>query len=225
VGVVAGSVAVLVSLGLLTGGLALVVADTAMREGGLVTVVDRTVRSPGYAVVAPSAVIDTRDGGTDWAARVIGDVRIRVTPQAAGRAVFVGIAPAADVDRYLGGVARTEPSSRSTGDRDLAGGAPAVEPSGLDIWAAKAQGTGTVDLQWRPTSGEWSVVVMNADASAGVVASVVAGAELPWLGTAGAVLIVVGVVLLVAGAVLVVVMVRRASTRALPAPPAPAGVV
>jgi hypothetical protein len=224
VGVIAGSIAVLLSLGLLTGGLALVVVDNTMRDNGLVTVVDRTVRSSGYAVVAPSAVVDSRAGGTDWAARVVGDVRIRVTPTTAGRSVFVGIAPASAIDRYLGGVARTEPSSRSRGDRDLAGGAPAAAPGTLDIWTAKAEGTGTLDLRWRPSNGEWSVVVMNSDAAAGVTAAVTAGAELPWIGTAGAVLIVIGVLLLVAGAVLVVVMVQRASTRRGPAPPTAPGV-
>ncbi|GAB3439993.1 hypothetical protein GCM10027517_13960 [Phycicoccus ginsengisoli] len=221
VGVIAGSVAVMLSLGVLTGGLALVVMDNTMREGGLVTVVDRTVRSSGYAVVAPSAVVDTRAGGTDWAARIVGDVRIRVTPTTPGRSVFVGIAPASAIDRYLGGVARTEPDSRSSGDRDVAGGAPVAAPDTLGIWTAKAEGTGTLDLRWRPTNGTWSVVVMNSDASAGVTAAVVAGAGLPWLGTAGVVLIVIGVLLLVAGGVLVVVMVQRASThRGPPAPPA-----
>ncbi|MDR6863435.1 DUF4389 domain-containing protein [Phycicoccus sp. 3266] len=222
VGVVAGSVAVLVSLGLLTGGLALVVADNAARHDGLVTVVDRTVRSAGYAVVTPSAVVDSRSGGTDWAARVIGDVRIRVTPQSAGQSLFVGIGPTADVDRYLAGVARTQVDTRASGDRDLAGVAPATAPGAAGFWVARAQGAGTVDLRWRPTSGDWSVVVMNSDATAGVSTAVVAGAELPWLGTAGAVLLVLGVLLLVAGAVLVVVMVQRASVRHA-APPARAG--
>ena len=218
VGVVAGSVAVLVSLGMLTGGLALVVADNAARQDGLVTVVDRTVRSAGYAVVTPSAVVDSRSDGTDWAARVVGDVRIRVTPQSAGQSVFVGIGPTADVDRYLAGVARTQVATRSSGDRDLAGVAPATTPTAAPFWVARAQGTGTVDLRWRPTSGDWSVVVMNSDASAGISAAVLAGAELPWLGTVGVVLLVLGVLLLVAGAVLVVVMVQRASVRH-PGPP------
>ena len=222
VGVVAGSVAVLVSLGLLTGGLALVVADNAARHDGLVTVVDRTVRSAGYAVVTPSAVVDSRSGGTDWAARVVGDVRIRVTPQSAGQSLFVGIGPTADVDRYLRGVARTQVATRASGDRDLAGVAPTTAPAEAGFWVARAQGTGTVDLRWRPTSGDWSVVVMNSDGSAGVFAAVVAGAELPWLGTVGAVLLVVGVLLLVAGVVLVVAMVRRASVRRF-APPVGTG--
>ena len=223
VGVVAGAVAGLVSRGMLTGGLALVVADNAARQDGLVTVVDRTVRSAGYAVVTPSAVVDSTSGGTDWAARVVGDVRIRVTPQSTGQSLFVGIGPTADVDRYLAGVARTQVATRSSGDRQLGGTAPAVAPAGEGFWGARAQGSGTVDLQWRPSSGDWSVVVMNSDASAGVFASVVAGAELPWLGTVGAVLLVVGVLLLVAGAVLVVAMVQRASVRhATPSVQAPA---
>ena len=40
-------------------------------------------------------------------------------------------------------------------------------------------------LTWDIADGDWSVVVMNADGSAGVDARVSAGAKLPWLTAVG----------------------------------------
>ena len=64
---------------------------------------------------------------------------------------------------------------------------------------ASSTGAGTRALTWRPSNGDWTVVVMRADGGTGVAAEVRAGATapgLPWiagglLGT-GAVLLAIG---------------------------------
>jgi hypothetical protein len=211
VGVVAGSCAVLLSLVLLPGGGTLLVADNVARDGGYVTTVERPVHSSGYAVAMSSVVLDAPVATANVPARFLGDVRIRVTSTRPGVPVFVGIAPASQVDGYLAGVARSEPAAREVRDREIAGGAPASTPSSQGFWVDTASGTGAQELVWTPTVGTWSVVLMNADASAGVAASVSAGATLPWLGTVGVVLIIIGALLLAAGVALVARCVGLAS--------------
>ncbi|WP_406831037.1 DUF4389 domain-containing protein [Pedococcus sp. KACC 23699] len=218
--VVAGSLLGLISLGVLTGGAALLVIDHAMRDGtGFVTSSARSVNSSGYAVAVTSMVIETSPGDSTLPSRALGDVRLRVSPTGPG-AVFVGIGPTSAVQRYLAGVARTVPAAGWADGRDIAGHAPSQPPTALSIWNASAVGTGPQTLTWTPRSGDWAVVLMNADGSAGVNADVDVGARLPWLGAVGVVGLVAGLVLLVGGVTLVAVATRRASAR----PPAPSDV-
>jgi hypothetical protein len=211
--VVVGALVAVVALALTAGGGALLVADRTMRGDGYVTVLDRPVGTAGYAVAATSLDLQTIAGGNDVADRVLGNLRIQVTRQGSGPDVFVGIAPSAAVERYLSGVARTVPGRRASSDRDIAGTAPSTPPTATDIWVASVTGSPGAELSWSPRNGDWGLVVMNTDGSASLSATVVAGAELPWLGPVGAVVLVVGLLGLAAGVVLVSVAVHRASTR------------
>ena len=62
--------------------------------------------------------------------------------------------------------------------------------------AFQVSGAGAQELTWTPREGDWSVVVMNADATSGVDVAVKAGAELPALPwVVGALLSLAGVCL------------------------------
>ncbi len=202
-GVVVGSFATVLALGLLAGGGALLVADNVARDGQYLTTVERPFSSAGYAVTTSSVVLDAPPGASSVPARFLGDVRLRVTPTSTSVPVFIGIAPADRAEAYLAGVARTEPAERAGDGRDVDGAAPASPPTDQVFWTDQASGTGTQELSWTPEAGRWSVVLMNADASAGVSAAVSVGATLPWLDTVGIVLLVVGIVLLGCGTGLV----------------------
>ena len=102
--------------------------------------------------------------------------------------VFVGVARTADADRYLEGTRHTDitdvdydPFDPSY--RDFDGKAPA-RPVEQDIWAASTHGEGTQTLDWKAREGDWTVVVMNEDGSAGVDTGVRAGAKLGFLDAA-----------------------------------------
>jgi hypothetical protein len=90
-----------------------------------------------------------------------------------------------------------------------------VPPTASDIWTATASGSGEQVLQWEPRSGDWSVVLMNADGSRPVSADVTAGAEVPHLGTVALVMVANGVVALALGLALVLGAVRSAGRRGM----------
>ena len=99
--IVVGTIAGVIALGLLAGGCALVGIDRTQRDDdGFVMSPSQDLDSPTYAIVSESAELDT--DGAEWALDTfLGTVRIR---SESDRAVFVGIGPAAEVDRYLEGV-------------------------------------------------------------------------------------------------------------------------
>jgi hypothetical protein len=103
--------------------------------------------------------------------------------------LFAAIGPAADVDRYLEGVAHDVVSDLdSSGDPEYSrrpGATPPANPGSEMFWVASSSGTGEQTLDWEPEDGDWRVVVMNADATRGVSTDLSIGAELDsvlWIG-------------------------------------------
>ncbi len=160
VAVMVGSTLLLLSGGLLAGGVGLVVADQSMREGGFVTTGPETVRTNGYHVTTANLEFHVGEGAEWVSESLLGDTRLTA---AGDRPLFVGIGSTAGVEEYL------------------SDGAPPVAPAQLDLWVAQASGPGEQSLTWTPRDGDWTVVLMNADATPGVTAQVSAGAELPAL--------------------------------------------
>jgi hypothetical protein len=89
--------------------------------------------------------------------------------------------------------------------------APRTAPATTGIWVAESAGPGSRVLTWTPTAGDWTVVIMNADASRSLAVRGDVGATVPAL-TGIVVGLLVGGALLAAGGVLIVVLaVRRAA--------------
>jgi Domain of unknown function (DUF4389) len=183
--VVVGIIAGIVAFALLVGGCALVAVDRTQRDD------DGYLMSPSvdfstatYAIVSEKANIDT--GGAEWALDTfLGTVRIR---SESDRSVFVGIGPAAEVDRYLEGVEQdvvTDLDRRHPSYSRRAGVAPPGPPDDQTFWVTSATGSGEQTLEWEAQDGDWRVVVMNEDATRGVSSDLSIGAELDsvlWIG-------------------------------------------
>ena len=118
-----------------------------------------------------------------------------------GKPLFIGVAPAAAVTAYLSGVAHDEvvdiemhgwkgPLSKRLPLRAPAA-APAGPPAAQPFWTAKATGT-NVSLTWPASKGTWSIVVMNADGSAGVAADLGLGVKVNFLGWVALGLLIAG---------------------------------
>lgn len=207
--VVLGSVLALIALAAVAGGGVAIAFDQTQRDSSGYLMTGSSLYSTGtYALVS-----DSYRAGTSrdlFVARdMLGTVRIRVH---SSENVFVGIAPADAGERYLAGVSRAV-ATRFDADpaafRTVAGGAPAAAPAAQRFWVATASGTGTHVLSWKPDTGDYRVVVMNADASRGVTADLAIGARFPHLLAIGIGVFVGGVALLALGGVLIWAGIRR----------------
>ena len=106
---------------------------------------------------------------------------------------------------YLSGVEHatvSEIDGADTSYTDHTGEAPAGNPGDLDIWVAQASGPGTQEVTWQVEEGRWAIVMMNADAAAGVDVRADIGVTAPWLRRIAAGLLAAGSLAVLAGAVL-----------------------
>lgn len=200
VGVIVGAILGVIALGMVIGGAVLLGAGGAFRDAdGFWTTPRTELETSGYALV--SSDIEINIGPEDW--WPFGDTRVRLSAEPVdGESVFIGIGPANEVDDYLGGVERSEVTQWGPGWFDVTylvreGGAPATPPGRQGFWVASSQGPGRQSLTWTVESGDWTLVAMNADGSAGVEVNSSAGIRI-----AGGLVIAIGAGLLVAGLVL-----------------------
>ena len=193
IAVIAGSLAALLALALVLGGLFLVFAHAFLRDGdGFYTSDTSVLTTTGYAITAENVDLGEADG---WGIpRDLATVRLRADA-AGGAPVFIGIARSDAVNAYLRGVRHSEvvDFNRGRPEYRLSGGArrPAL-PTRTGIWVASTAGTGRQALTWDVRRGDWSAVIMRSGAVPGVRAVVDGGVQLPWLPWAGLVLLVAG---------------------------------
>ncbi len=136
---------------------------------------------------------------------------IRVAAADPTQPVFVGIGASDQVTAYLAGVEHTELTNVQFAPfrptyRTVPGTRTPDRPARQTFWAAFEEGSGTQELVTSLQSGNWMVVVMNADGSSSVSVDLTAGARTALLGpitigsVAGAlILLAAGVALLVWG--------------------------
>jgi hypothetical protein len=153
-------------------------------------------------------------GTWGWLSLFVDRARIRISSPDRSRPLFLGIAAAGDVERYLGDVSYTTVGARGGHDvTDHPGtGAPAAPATALR-WAVKTQGTGTRSLTWDGQRGHWMVVVMNQDASSALTVRAEAGMSAPALAWLAGELLALGLLTGVVAGAMIVVSVRLASGR------------
>jgi hypothetical protein len=164
---------------------------------------EQRVDRASFAVASEEVDVLTDAPGwlADWLTNPT-DVRVRGA-SSDGDGIFFGIADSSDVEAYLSGVNYDEVTSIDFRDPDLTysaheGSSSPTAPSAEGIWVASIEGPGEQTLDWSLETGNWSLVVMNADASAGIDASLVFGAKISnflllfWIGLVIGVLAVLG---------------------------------
>jgi hypothetical protein len=142
--------------------------------------------------------------------------------------LFIGIAPTEDVARYLAGVpvdqvTRLDVTGGELTTQSVTGDRTPQPPAEQSFWVARAGGAGTESIEWTLDRGEWTFVVMNADASAGLDVHGTATVDLPVLGAATIVVLVLGLPALVAGILLIVSALRTKPDDRRHIPPRPDG--
>ena len=233
---VAGAVAALVAgvlllapaAGLGTGGVVLLALDAGRDSAGYVSSPALQLTSTTAAITAENLTIADADLWTRDVADV-GGLRVTATSPTS-KTVFVGIAPQAAVDAWLAGTAHDELTGLTNGTADYSRAVGSVraaaDPAAQPFWRASATGPGDATLQWRVESGEYAVVVANADGSPGVSADVRGAVQVPELTALGGGLLAAGVVLGLLGVGLIVlggVGLGRRHSEPSPDGPPPAG--
>jgi len=212
---IAGIVAAVIAVGLLAlGGLALWGDAQKDRDGYLSTRTER-IGDNSRALATKNLDVDLGGAGRLVETGEFGRVRLQATSRS-GKPLFVGIAPTADVARYLDGVSHSTLTDISTGPFAASyyrhdGVRPPAPPARQDFWVASAEGAGRQTLTWDVTEGDWSVVLMNADGSPDVEAAISVGAKVPFLDEVGWSLLGAGALLALLAAGLVVLSRRPPS--------------
>jgi hypothetical protein len=159
--------------------------------------------------------------GASGPADAVGTPSITVSATS-GRDVFVGIGPAAAVDRYLAGAPidrvtdlEVDPFKLKTVRRD--GSAVPQPPAEQSFWTAKASGS-NARLTWHITDGNYRLVVMNADSSPGVAVDGEFSLTVPHLFGVALGLLIGAAIALIVGVALLVLGLRAEAGRQRPAP-------
>ncbi len=208
--VVLGAVALAFGAVAVVAGLVLAVV---LGSGSVLDSGPQPVSTPARALVSPVAEFD----GVSEAPSVLGQVRIEVEATVRGgeRGVFVGVAAADDVERYLAGAdvdlatdVQFQPFRLTTRHQPGTGVVPA--PGTQGFWLARAEAdSGTARLSWPVRDGDYRVVVMNADGSRGVSTQTELGVKLPWIDGVAIGLLVAGLLVTGGGIAAIVAGARR----------------
>ena len=169
------------------------------------------VTTSAVALVAPVGGVQDTTGPIGRYGRPRIDVRaISVT---ASGGVFVGIGPAAMVDRYLAGAPADVVSTLGLvpfhlGGRLRTGTATLSPPGQQSFWTVKASGSMQAHLVWPVTQpGSYRLVMMRADAAPRIDVLAAFALQVPHVFTVSVALVGAGVLVFLAGALYVVVRV------------------
>ena len=220
--IVAGAIAALLAAALLAGGGLLLWASTAKTDEGGWWSTDAHRLATGTRALTTQR-LDVGTDAPDWVfdSGHLAQVRISAIGH---RPVFVGIAPTRRVDRYLAGIGRAELTDldldpfRATFVRRPGPRMALAAPGSQRFWAASSSGAGRRMVTWPVRRGDWTVVVMNADASPGVSVALSAGARVPFVHDLGVGLLVGGGVAGLGAAALIGAGAARLRRRIEPAP-------
>lgn len=217
---VVGIIVLLISLAPLLAGGGLMWAEKAIRgPDGFYTTPRISLKKDSYAIVTKPTNIDL-GGEWQWPSWLgyrkpseLLSVKIEGSSRDTSKQVFIGIAPASDLENYLKDVEYDEVTDfgirRATLDYTNHPGALEPEvPITQTFWVASAYGKEVEALQWGIEEGTYSVALMNADGSRGLDLSVSVGIKIPpmiskiatWLLVAGAILLAVAILLIVLAA-------------------------
>ncbi len=220
---VTGCVVALVALALLaSGGVALWAHTTQRDDDGYYTTRHETFVTEGYALRSDDLDLGTE--GPDWLFDEgrLATIRLEGTSAEPGKRLFLGIGPASDVERYLSRVEHdivvdVEVDPFEVEYRRVLGDRTPEPPVSQPFWAAR----GVRAIEWDVDEGRWMAVVMNADASQGIVAEVSVGAKSDLILWAVLILLGLGLLFGAAAAGLIALAVRGAPAAVAAAPEAP----
>jgi hypothetical protein len=144
-------------------------------ESGRSSLASRTT-----ALVTDEAYINHLD------THLLGHPSVTLSVRGSGRPVFVGVGPAAAVDRYLAGAEVETVTDLEVRPLRLTttvhhGATRPAPPADQTFWVAQADGGSAAATTWPIHDGRYRVVVMNADGSPGIRVDGEVGLRAAWL--------------------------------------------
>ena len=219
--IILGSISLIFGLAFAGAGGVVLVAQSAFRDAdGFFVSGPHSFNSAGYALTSDR--VDLGANPERGASSIGGIFTLRVRAQASnGQYIFIGVAPSADVDAYLGSVDHdviTDVSLRpfQATYEHVDGTAPEKAPTDNPIWVKTESGPGEQTLLWHPRSGQWTLVVMNQDASPGVGVNMSIGVRVRFLTWIGIGLLVLALLAFIGGGLMLYFGVRRPRAPELP---------
>lgn len=208
---IAGVLLASLGLGLAAVGAGLMVAEASQRDGRYAYTDSEELRTVGNALTTTPISLEL-DGMTSIGTFGLEDllsIRLRATPAVPGQEVFIGIGPASDVAAYLQDVPHAvlgdEPwdddttfddagqwnvqmgwqrdSDPNDALEEVPGTRTPEPPAEQNFWAQSATGADQQTLTVEPQTGDWVVVVMNADGTRPVWVDLQAGAHTELFGS------------------------------------------
>jgi|SRR3954470_50254 hypothetical protein len=205
---------------------ALIAAGVVLAAGGGVTAVaggatlaiagtDGTLSTGQHAVSSDTAALVSEKADTyDVDSADVGHPSLDLSITHSDRPVFVGVGPAAAVDRYLAGASVETVDDIETGPFHLettvrSGTAQLAAPVDQDFWVAHSTGATSAATTWHLHDGKYRVVVMNADGTPGIHADGKFGLHVPWLAPVAFTALGGGAAVLLAGLTILVLGLRN----------------
>jgi hypothetical protein len=205
---------------------ALIAAGVVLAVGGGVTAVagaatlavagtDGTLSTGRHALTSDTAALVSDRTDIDDVGRAhVGHPALTLSVTGSDRPVFVGVGPAAAVDRYLAGASVETVDDIDTGPFHLqttvrSGTAELAPPVDQDFWVARSSGATSAATTWHLHDGRYRVVVMNADGTPGVHADGKFGLHVPWLAPVAVTALGGGAAVLLAGVTILVLGLRN----------------
>lgn len=196
-------------VGLLIAGIGASLVNSRQNDGGYLTSPRERFAVDSSAIVTAGPDEMRDDAYPGPLPFDVGSIRVGAESANPGKDIFVGIAPRADLDRYLSGSNYSELRDVSFRPfnveyREVQGTTQPALPENQDFWVASASGDGEREFDWNIEAGNWSVVVMNDDSSPGIAADLQAGFRSELFGPIAAGLLATGAILLVLGVPLLI---------------------
>jgi len=187
--------------------------ETQRNPEGFVESPEVSMSTNGYAIT--STDLDLGSLPEEWIpSDVVGTFRVSAESESSP-SLFLGVGPSSDVDAFLADVEHAEVTRFGNQERlaytDHAGSVSPQQPADLGFWTVSSEGAGQRTLDWEPESGEWTLVVMNSDATSGLDVSASLGVNTPWIPIGMWVTAVLTVVIAV-GAVVTAILASKQST-------------